>query len=488
MMREAWAVARQELRLAWRDRTVALLGIVMTLMTAAATMVAQARHDAEDAQRLRYQEVVGRQFADQPDRHPHRVSHYGYLLFRPRAPLGYFDQGVETFAGTSIFLEAHRQNSANFSAASQSGGAERFGEFTPASALQLFLPLFLFGVAGVSVTREREAGTLPLLLCQGLSWPEVLWGKVWGCLLIAASVVTPPALLLIGWLAARGELATDADTLARGTGLVVAHAGFFVACTALGVAVSASHQTSRGALVSLVAIWFALWIVVPRLVPMAATALYPIPARSAFDAEVEARVRELGDSHNPDDPVFARFRADTLKQYGVDRVEDLPLNYGGLVMREAERHTAEAFDEHRARLLAVYRRQAGLVDLAGSISPYLAIRGISMALAGSNAEHLFEFERQAEAFRYTLIQALNELHIHEVESARDRYGDVTNGAPSRQRIDAAFFRQLPALDYQRPPLAWALRSHRAGLVSAAVGVLLILAGLVRCSRQRPLPG
>jgi ABC-2 type transport system permease protein len=487
MMREAWRVATQEFRLAWRDRTVAVLGVVMTLMTATATVVAQARHDTEAAQRARYQDVVGRQFADQPDRHPHRVSHYGYLVFRPRAPLGYFDQGVETFAGTSIFLEAHRQNSANFSAASQSGGAGRFGEFTPASALQLFLPLFLFGVAGVSVTRERENGTLPLLLCQGLSWPRILCGKVGGCLLIAASVVVPAALLLIAWMAARGELTSSADTLGRGLGLVAAHALFFVACTALAVAVSASHTTSRGALVSLVAIWFALWIVVPRLVPLAATALYPVPARAAFDAEVDVRVRELGDSHNPDDPVFTRFRADTLKRYGVARVEDLPLNYGGLVMREGERHSAEAFEDHRAHLLAIYRSQARLVDLTGSLSPYLAIRGISMALAGSNAEHLFEFERQAEAFRYDLIQGLNELHIHEVDAARDRYGDVTNGAPSRQRIDAGFFRQLPIFDYRRPSLAWALRTHGAGLAAAAVGVILILSGLIQRSRQRPRP-
>jgi ABC-2 type transport system permease protein len=315
-----------------------------------------------------------------------------------------------------------------------------------------------------------------------------LWGKVCGCLLIAASVVAPAAMLLIGWMAARGELTASPDTLVRGAGLIVAHALFFVACTALAVAVSASQTTSRGALVSLVALWFALWIVVPRLVPLAATALYPIPARAAFDSEVDERVRELGDSHNPDDPVFARFRADILKRYGVERVEDLPVNYGGLVMREGERHSAEAFADHHARLLDVYRRQARLVDLAGSVSPYLAIRGISMALAGSNAEHLFEFDRQAEAFRYSLIQALNELHINEVDSARDRYGEVINGAPTRARIDADFFERLPTFDYRPPSLAWALRTHIVGLAAAAVGLALVLAGLMLRSRRRPRLG
>jgi hypothetical protein len=36
-------------------------------------------------------------------------------------------------------------------------------------------------------------------------------------------------------------------------------------------------------------------------------------------------------------------------------------------------------------------------------------------------------------------------------------------------------------------LAWALGSHRAGLASAAVGALVILAALIRGSRQRPRP-
>jgi ABC-2 type transport system permease protein len=478
------AVARHELRLAWRTRSVAVLGAVLTLLALAAAVVGHARYADDAAQRQRYQALVGQQFSDQPDRHPHRVSHYGYLLFRPRAPLGFFDSGLESFAGTSIFLEAHRQNSANFSAAAQASGAERFGELTVATVLQVFVPLFVFVLAGVAVTRERESGTLPLLLCQGASFAQVLWGKLVGSLLVVAAVVAPAAVVSLGWLAAQAEVEWDADLIARAGLVMLVYAVFLAGCAAIAVTVSAWQSTSRGALVILVGLWFALWIVLPRVLPALATALYPVPARSAFDAEVEARVQELGDSHNPDDPVFARLREETLRRYGVSRVEDLPVNYAGVVMRESERHTASAYEEHRERLQAVYRRQERLVELAGLVSPYLAVRSISAALAGADTSHLFEFERQAEAYRYELIQSLNELHINEVEQALDRYGQVTNGAPSRQRIEAAFFDRLPAFTFARPPVSWTLRQHAVGLVTGTTGLAIVFAALAMAARRR----
>jgi len=482
-MTAVWRVGVLEWRLAWRSRAVAILTLTVTCLAAAAAVVGQARYAADAAQRQRYQRLVGQQFDDQPDRHPHRVSHYGYLVFRPRAPLGFFDSGVETFAGTSIFLEAHRQNSANFSGASQSGGGERFGELTPATVLQLFLPLFVFGIAGVSVTREREAGTLALLVCQGTSWPAILWGKWLGAMLIVVAVSVPALTVSLGWLAGAG-VPWDGDLVRRAVLIGVAQLVFLGICTGLAVLVSAWQATSRAALVLLVGLWFGLWVVLPRVLPALATALHPVPARTAFDAEVDARVKELGDSHDPNDPVFTRLRDETLRRYGVSRVEDLPINYGGLVMQEGERHTADAFEQFRRQLLDVYDRQTRLVEWAGLLSPYLTMRHVSMALAGSDLAHQVEFERQAEAYRYRLIQSLNDLHIREVSYGQDRYGQITNGAPSRARIDASFFDQLPDFDYEAPGVWWALGQRPVVLTTAAAGVLFLWGGLIWTSRQR----
>ena len=47
----------------------------------------------------------------QPDRHPHRVAHYGHVVFREHSPLSFLDAGVAPFSGNFLFLEAHKQNS-----------------------------------------------------------------------------------------------------------------------------------------------------------------------------------------------------------------------------------------------------------------------------------------------------------------------------------------------------------------------------------------
>ncbi|MBL8960945.1 MAG: DUF3526 domain-containing protein [Gemmatimonadetes bacterium] len=462
-------VAQQELRHAWRTRSTLLLGGILTALLLLAAITAHDRQLHEAAQRQRYQDLVGSQFASQPDRHPHRVSHYGYLLFRPVAPLSAFDSGVERFAGTSIFLEAHRQNTANFSAASQAG-TERFGDLTPASVLQLFVPLFLLVTAGVSITREREAGTLALHLAQGVSWRALVAGKVSGIFLLVL-LVTTPGLLATTWVVTRTQPLSEVAP--RLLILAALHAVFWAAVATAATLVSARTRTSREALAITLGTWIALWILVPRLAPVAANAGFPLPSRAEFAERVEASVRALGDAHDPDDPAFARLRQETLAKHGVATVAELPFNYQGLVMQEGERHTAEAFQAHLDSLDAVRERQQMVLDLFGIASPLLATRSLSMATAGTDPAHLAEFERQAEAYRYDLIQRLNTLHMEQVASAQDRYGDVVNGAPSRQRIDQQFFASLPAFAWQAPSLGTMLaRRARAG------GVLLLVVTLV----------
>lgn len=476
----------QEVRLAWRSRATAALAIVLTLLSAAAAIVGHARFDAETAQRDRYQRLVGAQFDEQPDRHPHRVSHYGFLVFRPRAPLGFVDSGVESYAGTSIFLEAHRQNTANFSAAQQSGSGSRFGELTLAMVLHVLVPLFIFAVAGVSITREREAGTLTLLLCQGASWRTILTGKLAGALMVVGGVLAPGLLTSMVWLWSRSNAPWTTDLAARAASLVLAHAVFLTACAAIAVTVSAWHRTSRGALMTLLSLWVVLWVVVPRMLPAIGAALYPVPTRSQFDADVERGVRALGDSHNPNDPGFAAIKAQVLADHNVERIEELPFNYSAFVIQQGEQLTSDAYQTHMAALLDTFSRQSRLVDWASAISPYLGIRALSMALAGSDPAHIVEFERQAEAYRYSLIQSLNDLHMNAVALDKDTYTSVIEGAPSRLRIDRALFHDLPQFDYRPPDVGWAMRQHAAATLASLGVIAIIAAALLWTSSRRAL--
>jgi ABC-2 type transport system permease protein len=55
------------------------------------------------------------------------MAHYGYLVFRIGHPLNIFDNGLDDYLGNVIFLEAHKQNTANLSEAGSSGTLLRFG-------------------------------------------------------------------------------------------------------------------------------------------------------------------------------------------------------------------------------------------------------------------------------------------------------------------------------------------------------------------------
>jgi ABC-2 type transport system permease protein len=288
----------------------------------------------------------------------------------------------------------------------------------------------------------------------------------------ALAVVLPGVLVVGGWLALSGGVAWTADAWWRAATLAGVHVAYFAACATLGVIVSAACRTSRDATLVLVGIWLVLWVLVPRAVPAAASAAHGLPTRAAFEAEVERRTRALGDSHDPADEKFEAFKADVLARAGVSRVEDLPVNYNGVQMAEGERLTTEAYRGMRDALAAVRRDHERAASLAAVGAPVLAMRLVSMALAGADVAYVDDFERQAEDYRYALVQYLNRLHAEEVANAADRYVAASGSdAPTRQRIEASHWRETPVFAYVPLPM-------RRSLAQAwpAAAVLLVWTG------------
>lgn len=465
-----WLVAATELRRMRRSGALAVMAAVLSLLIVAAGLVAWRAEVAYEAQRQRYGATVDAQWAAQPNRHPHRVSHYGYLLFRPRSPLSFFDAGVTANTGSTLFLEAHRQNSMNFGEASQADAPLRFGGLSMALVLQLLVPLVVFVAAAGGVAREREDGTLALVRSQGVSWTAWLGGKVLALTTAAVTMVLPGAIAVALALALTRDVPWTADATWRASALAFAHVAYFAVSAAVGVLVSAVMRTTRDATLVLVGLWLALWIVVPRVVPAAGSAAHAMPTRAAFEAEVERRTRALGDSHNPEDEAFAAFKAKTLAEAGVARVEDLPINYNGVLMREGERLTTEAYRGMRETLAEARRGHERAATIAAAVSPFLAMRLVSMALAGVDMRYVDDFERQAEDYRYTLVQHLNGLHAEALTQAEDRYqpGGGEGQVPSRKRIDAEHWQETPEFAYAPATIATSIRDGAPGVAVFAV--------------------
>ena len=443
-MKQALAIAGAELRLMLRSR-LALVGIATLLLLSGIAAVTSATQMATAAKaRAEAQIATDAQFKAQPNRHPHRMVHYGTYAVRPVGPLAAFDPGVDSFTGTLLFLEGHRQNSATFGAARESSDLVRFGQLTPAFVLQTLAPLLLVFLGFASVARERESGTLRTLSAHGAGASAILGGKVLALAAVALLALLP-ALLALGWAAARhpGESGIAALT-ALGYALYLLVWGIGI------VAVSALSRRAQGSLVTLITLWAIIVVLVPRAAAGWAGIAAPLPSRVDTEFAIAADLRRIGDAHNPDDPHFAAFKAALLKKYGVSQTQDLPFNYRGAVGQEGERLTSNLFKEYAARADAIQIAQSAQLATLGLLSPALAVRRVSMVGAATDLGTHLAFMADAEAYRYAMVQRLNGLQASAVSSADDGARSKDPFADQRTRISADFWKTIPDFHFSPP--------------------------------------
>jgi ABC-2 type transport system permease protein len=467
-------VAREELRFIARTRS-ASVGMVLLLLLTLVAALTSAQHRREVSQfRQRQQAQAQAAFEAQPDRHPHRVVHYGQFIYRPLPALAAFDAGVDAFTGNSMFLEGHRQNTANFGDVRQSSLLVRFGQLTPAFVLQVLAPLMLVFLGYGAIAREQETGTLRSLLLQGASRGQLLAGKYLALAVIALACLLPAIAGLLPVAVQPGQ------ALLVGL-LVLAYAVYLLVWCALVLLVSVLSRRGRDALVILLAGWAVMALLVPRVAPDVASAAYRLPMRLETDVAIQRDLRRIGDSHNPDDPHFAAFKQQLLTRYGVQRLEDLPVNYKGLLAVEGERLTSSLFDRYAARDAAIQQGQNQLVRAFSLLSPTIALRQLSAAVSATDLQAHQRFLMQAEHYRYGLVQQLNQLQADAVSVADDNAQDA--GADQRKRVSSDHWHRIPAFSFQPASSDELLKSGVPGLAILAVWWLAAL-GLLALSAKR----
>lgn len=460
--RTAAALARHELKTAARSGALGPLAAAFLAVFGGAAALGLSRMARQADERSSYQAAARADWLAQPDRHPHRVAHFGSFAFRPASPLGFFDPGLDSYAGTSVYLEAHKQNPANLSDARLSPGLMRLGDLTMGLALQSLVPLALVFLLFSALSAERERGTLALLLVEGARPAELATGKLLGALAVTAAAAGVPlaAASALLWAKAGGaESASRVAVLLAGYGL------YYASWAGLCLSVSALARSSRAALVVLLSVWCLQTAVLPRVLPNAAQQLHAAPSKPEFERALQREVLEGGDGHDAKDARFAKLKEATLARFGVKRVEDLPVNFAGIAMAAGEEHSAAVYDRRFGELLDVYRRQNAVTTLASLAVPYLAVRSLSMAASGTDFAHYADFLRQAEAHRMSFVQGLNTLHAVKVKAKDDK----------NQRLGRETWSEFPGFEYRRPGLRAALAGQGLPAAGLAFAALLGLA-------------
>lgn len=389
-----------------------------------------------------YSNDVRDRWENNPDKHPHRMAHYGYVAFRSKPALSFFDRGLDSYLGNVVFLEAHRQNSVNYSNASQSSGLLRFGELSAGLLLQLLFPLLIFFWGFASVSDEREKGISKLFLTQGVSWKEVIVGKSLGIFSVSMLIVLPTLFLTLVFLVVSPGTNAFSHSLFPFIAITVSYLAYTLIMSILSVWVSAKSTSSKSALIKLIGFWLFFVLIVPKLSQVTAQIIYPAPSKIAFDTMVEDELIQQGDSHNPDDPHFSAIRDSLLQAYNVASVKDLPFNYSGFIMKEGERLSTDVYRKHQAELIRIYQQQNSVVNSMAILNPYLAIKNISMTLSGSDFDSYQIFKEETEQYRYNLAQTMNDLQIKYISN------NTTSSADKGAVISQQYWKDFPVFEHR----------------------------------------
>jgi len=467
------AIARKEFLEAWRDGRFRLAGVVILALLGVALLLAWQQARLARTERAAAAALERENWLNQGEKNSHAAGHYGVYAFKPPAPLAVLDRGLEPYVGTTVFLEAHRQNQAAFLPAQDATALRRFGELTAATGLQLLAPLLIVMLTFGALAGERERGTLRQVLSLGVRPRDLVLGKALGLGAAIATLLLPVA-AGAALAVARLPGGDEDGNWPRFTWLCGAYGLYLAAILGGCLAVSAVAPTARAALAILLVCWAANAVLAPRLATDLAQRLLPVPKLAEFEAAMHKAVAEGLDGHNPRDQRLQQFAQETLRKHGKTSLEDLPFNFHGLVMLESERMAGEVFDHHFGRLWDRIEAQDRLVTWAGLAAPLLGVRAASMALAGTDFTHHRHFAAAAERHRRDFVRVLNEDMMN---SPADGHGGVAG---------RALWEKLPAFRYDPPPPERALRAAAPGLVVLflwAVGAWAVL--LVVAPRVKP---
>lgn len=398
------------------------------------------------------QAVARDHWESQGEKNPHSAAHYGIYAFKPRLALSFVDEGVDPYTGTSVWLEAHRQNDFFLRPAQDATAAQRIGALTAAQVLQHLVPLLIILLTFGALAGEREQGTLRQLLAAGVGRRDLAAGKALGVAGALALLLVPAAVAGAAAVVVSSP-GPAASALARGAVLAGIYLAYFAAFVGLSLAVSARARSARNALVVLLAAWVVNGLVAPRAAVDLSKWIHPTPSALEFartlQDEMAAGVEGI------ERPDRAALTERLLAEHGVERVEDLPVNEVGVYLQESEEFGNRIFDRNYGALWDTFERQGLVHEALAVAAPLLAVRALSMGLAGTDVEQHRHFAAAAETYRRDLMRRMN--------------GDLAENSRAGESYTAGpeLWAQTPPLRYDAPTLGWVLNNRILSLLVLA---------------------
>ena len=411
------------------------------------------------------QQVTYQQFINQGNKNPHLGAHFGFYAYKPMSDLALLENGIDDYTGNSFYLEPHQRGIVRFKEITDSTALRSFGFLNIGYFVQFILPLFIFLLSHNLFAKEWENGTIKMVLSSRVTARRLFAGKLLAGWLLVSALLALVILIPLGLLLGQPQpvnLGTILPTYAcYAIGLVV----YAALLTVLGVSVSLLTRSSALALVLLTGFWLLGVFLVPRLVAELSRRVYPSITSVEFDRKT-FREKEYGiGNEGTKDFRREQLKNRTLKQYGVSRLEDLPVFFIPITIEYFEESDGKIMDQAYQAIETNENRQDRLILASAILSPFLAFRDLSMHLTATDMNTHYDFAAKAE------------LHRRKVGEQVDAYYQKNTTASN------AFWKTVPQFAYCPPGLSWRLTN-----ALGAIGILLLwsmaVAGLMVVAYRR----
>ncbi|MEL7248528.1 MAG: DUF3526 domain-containing protein, partial [Bacteroidota bacterium] len=190
---------------------------------------------------------------------------------------------------------------------------------------------------------------------------------------------------------------------------------------------------------------------------------HELPSRNEFQTAMREDRSKGIDGHNPEDERSKELEEQTLAEYGVDSITQLPINFDGLVMQADEEYGNQVWDKHFGLLREVLAQQKQTYQWAGIFNPFISLQNASMGFSASDNLHHQEFLVQVEGYRRGFIKMLNDEHA---------FGGSTTGDWGWE-ADNAFYKSVPDYEYRPASLATVFSNYLTDLLLLAAWTIMV---------------
>jgi len=321
------------------------------------------------------------------------------------------------------------------------------GSFDIAFVVIFLLPIFILAMSYDLLSSEKERGTLAMILAHPISIRKLMASKI-----ISRAAVMLAVVLGFGVIALLtvGTALDTADTWIRFGLWMVATLLYSAFWFALAVLVNVYGKNSASNGTVLAGIWLILVVIVPQLVSMTATTIYPAPSR--MELTIAAREAQT---------VAEKNFMSKLDEYYYDHLEFVPEGdekaMDFLTLAQANNNSIEKavrplYDNFQAQL----NKQEALVQRFQYLSPAIMMQLALNEISGTNADRYEHFLHQVYDFHGEWKEYFSTKFLQ------------------RYPLKPADYDNFPAFQYSEEPFSTVV----GRLVPSLLGMLILFLGVV----------